>query len=50
MLVLMTTSASARPRYTSSGSWEYQVHTTGTLTLAGGVVLDLARLYDELPA
>jgi Uma2 family endonuclease len=33
----------------TNGSWEYRELTTGSLTLAGGAVLDLARLYAQLP-
>ncbi len=33
-----------------SGAWEYADVTTGTLALAAGAVLELARLYDDLPA
>lgn len=32
-----------------SGSWEYTETTSGTVALADGAVLDLARLYAELP-
>jgi Uma2 family endonuclease len=39
-----------RYRRLPSGAWEYQVVTAGTLALAGGVVVDLGRLYDDLPA
>ena len=32
-----------------SGHWDYQVVTSGALTLAGGAVLELAALFDDLP-
>jgi Uma2 family endonuclease len=36
-------------RRLESGAWEYKVVTAGSLTLACGPVLELARLYDDLP-
>jgi len=33
----------------TSGNWEYSETTEGTLTLAEGAELDLARLYADLP-
>ena len=33
-----------------SGAWEYTDVTTGTVALTGGAAIDLARLYDDLPA
>jgi Uma2 family endonuclease len=39
-----------RYRRLPSGAWEYSDVTTGTVQLSTGAVLDLARLYDALPA
>jgi Uma2 family endonuclease len=33
-----------------SGAWEYTDVTTGTVALTAGAAIDLARLYDDLPA
>lgn len=39
-----------RYRRLASDSWEYTDVTAGVLTLVSGAVIDLARLYDDLPA
>jgi Uma2 family endonuclease len=39
-----------RFRRLASGKWEYSDVTEGTVELSTGAVLDLARLYDDLPA
>lgn len=36
-------------RRLASGGWEYHDATTGVVQLASGAVLDLARLYEQLP-
>jgi Uma2 family endonuclease len=38
-----------RYRRLPGGSWEYTDVTEGTVELSTGAVLDLARLYDDLP-
>ena len=38
-----------RYRKLPSGSWEYSDVTSGTVELSTGAMLDLAKLYDELP-
>ena len=39
-----------RYRRLPSGTWEYADVTAGAITLASGAVIDIARLYDDLPA
>ena len=36
-------------RRTASGTWEYQDVREGTVKLASGPTLDLAKLYADLP-
>ncbi len=38
-----------RYRRLPSGSWEYQDLTAGEVTLSTGAVIELAKLYDDLP-
>lgn len=50
MLVSQTGPRIERYRRLPSGAWEYTDTTSGTLELSTGAVLDLVKLYDQLPA
>lgn len=50
VLVSQTEPRIERYRRLPSGAWEYTDVTSGELTLVSGALIDLARLYDDLPA
>ena len=49
MLVSQSHARVDRYRRLAAGGWEYHDATEGTVDLLSGAVLDLARLYTQLP-